>query len=70
MIMKEYIFLIGFLQEIPANYTNRFFKCSFAVSRYVSILVKLAHSRKAVYCYIVVSVTIKSRRVVCKSQTN
>jgi hypothetical protein len=76
--MKEYIFLIGFLPEIRANYAKIIEKKIFKnavlltkfVSRHVSILVKVAHSRKAVYCYIVVLVAIRSGRVVCKVQTN
>jgi hypothetical protein len=65
--MKEFIFLIGFLPEIRANYVEtmekKIFKmqfCLLCVSLHVSIFVKVAHSRKAVDCYIVVLVAIRS----------
>jgi hypothetical protein len=76
--MNEYMFLIGFRSEIRANYAKITEKkiCLNAVllikfvSRHVSTLVEMAHSWKVVYCYIVVLVTIRSGRVVCKVQAN
>jgi hypothetical protein len=76
--MKEYIFLIVLLQKIQANYAKIIEKKIFKnavlltkfVFRHVSILVKVAHSRKVVYCYIVVLIAIRSGRVVCKVPTN
>jgi hypothetical protein len=40
------------------------------LSRHVSILVKVTHSTKAVYCYIVCLVAIRIGRVIYKAQTN
>jgi hypothetical protein len=71
-------FLIGILPEIRANYAKIikrkfFYTCRFAHLARVSARFdthEVAHSRKAIYCYIVVLVAIRSWRVVCKVQTN